>query len=523
MTPRPDPDLLLAIDAGTQSVRALVFDRSGHLLARAAVPLDPPFTAPEPGWAEQAPLAYWQALAQACQALWQQHGVAPQRIAALALTAQRGTVVCAAEDGTPLRPAIVWPDQRLCSAPPPLGPLWSTLFALAGARTLLRNLQRQAEANWLAQHEGALWLRTARYTLLSGWLTHRLVGDWVDSAAGQVGYLPFDYRHQRWAGRFSWRWRALAVRPSQLPRLVPPGTRVGGLTAAAAAALGLPAALPVVAAAADKACEVLGCGLLEPGTAHLSFGTTATINTTQPRYVEVQRLLPAYPAALPGAFNTEVHIARGFWLVSWFKNEFAHEERRLAAERGVPAESLFEDLLAATPPGAMGLTVLPTWSPGLREPGPEAKGAVIGFGDVHTRAHLYRALIEGLVFALRAGGARIERRLGQRITRLVVSGGGAQSDGALQIAADVFNLPAERPAVSEASGLGAAMLAAAAMGWFADVPAAVRAMARSGSRCTPDPAHAALYEALFQQVHRPLYGRLQPLFRRLRRITGYPA
>ena len=165
-------DLLLAVDVGTQSVRAVVFDRAGTLLARSQVLLTPPFDAPVPGWAEQAPAVYWQALADACQRLWQHDGIAPQRIAALAVTTQRGTVVCADADGTPLRPAIVWPDQRLCSAPPALGPLWDTLFGLAGARDLLRNLQRQAEANWLAQHEAALWRRTARFTLLSGWISH---------------------------------------------------------------------------------------------------------------------------------------------------------------------------------------------------------------------------------------------------------------------------------------------------------------------------------------------------------------
>lgn len=518
----PAPDQLLAIDVGTQSVRAIVFDRGGHLLARAQVLLVPPFTAPEPGWAEQAPAVYWQAVAEACGALWRHHGMAPARIAALTLTAQRGTVVCAAEDGTPLRPAIVWPDQRLCSAPPPLGPLWSTLFGVAGARDLLRNLQRQAEANWLAQHDAALWQRTARFTLLSGWLSHCLVGDWVDSAASQVGYLPFDYRRQQWARPWDWHWRALALRREQLPRLVAPGTPLGPLSAKAAAALGLPAGLPVIAAAADKACEVLGCGALDPGTAHLSFGTTATINTTQPKYLEVQRLLPAYPAALPGAFNTEIQIARGFWLVSWFKQEFGAAERAQAAELGVSAESLFDALIAAVPPGSMGLTLQPYWSPGLRDPGPEAKGAIIGFGDVHTRAHLYRAMIEGLVYGLRAGRERTEAKLKRRLTRLVISGGGAQSDGAVQIAADVFNLPAERPQVAEASALGAAMLAATALGWYPGVAEAARAMAHGGARFEPVAANVAIYEALYSQVYRPLYGRLRPLYRRIRRITGYP-
>jgi sugar (pentulose or hexulose) kinase len=516
------PDLLLAIDVGTQSVRAVVFDRSGALLARAQTVLAPAFDAPQPGWAEQHADVYWMAMQQGCQTLWTAHGVRPERIAGLAVTTQRGTVVCASADGTPLRPAIVWPDQRLCSAPPPLGPVWSTLFRAAGAHDLLHQLQRQSEANWLAQHEAALWQRTERFVLLSGWLGHRLVGEWVDSVASQVGYLPFDYRRQQWARARDWKWRALAVRPGQLPRLIRPGTPLGTLADNAAAALGLPRGLPVIAAAADKACEVLGCGVLEPDTAHLSFGTAASINTLQPRYLEVQRLLPAYPAALPGAFNTEVHIQRGFWLVSWFKHEFGLPEQARAKELGVSVESLFEDLLRAVPAGSMGLLLQPFWSPGLRDPGPEAKGAIVGFGDVHTRAHLYRAIIEGLLYGLRAGRERIEARLKRPLLRLVVSGGGAQSDGAMQIAADVFKLPAERPAHAEASALGAAMLCASGLGWFADPRDAVRAMARPGRRFEPDPAAARTYDALYREVYDPLYVRLQPLYRRIRSITGYP-
>jgi hypothetical protein len=132
------------------------------------------------------------------------------------------------------------------------------------------------------------------------------------------------------------------------------------------------------------------------------------------------------------------------------------------------------------PPGSLGLMLQPFWNPGIKVPGPEAKGAVIGFGEVHTRAHLYRAILEGLAYALREGKERIERRGGTRIERVRVSGGGSQSDAAMQITANVFNLPTERPHLFETSGLGAAIVAAVGLGLHPDFATAVREMTRVG-------------------------------------------
>lgn len=513
---------LLAIDVGTQSTRALIFDARGELVARAQVPVEP-YVSPRPGWAEQDPEVWWRAMVEACRQLRE---AAPDdfgRVDGLALTTQRATMICADEDGRPLRPAIVWLDQRRCTRPPPLGPVWTALLKLAGAGDLVAHFQREAECNWLAEHEPEVWRRTRRFVFLSGWLLHRLTGHWRDSIGSQVGYVPFDYRRQRWASVRDFKWRALAVDRAQLPELVAPGTPLGGLLAEPAGALGLPAGLPVVAAAADKACEVLGSGAIEPDVAALSFGTTATVNTTQARYVEVQRMLPAYPAAVPGHWNTEIQIYRGFWLVSWFKREFAHREAELAARRGVPVESLFDDLVREVPPGSMGLMLQPYWSPGVRNPGPEAKGAVIGFGDVHTRAHFYRAILEGLVYGLRSGAEQIERRTGRRLRCAVVSGGGSQSDVAMQITADVFDRPAIRPHVHETSGLGAAINLAVGLGVHPDYPQAIAAMTRPGAEFRPDPDAAGRYEALYREVWLRMYPRLAPLYRSIRRITGYPA
>jgi sugar (pentulose or hexulose) kinase len=209
-------------------------------------------------------------------------------------------------------------------------------------------------------------------------------------------------------------------------------------------------------------------------------------------------------------------------MVSWFKREFGLREKRLAEQQGIAPEVLFDELLKEVPPGSMGLTLQPYWSPGLREPGPEAKGAIIGFGDVHTRAHIYRAIIEGLAYALRAGKERVEKRTGTAIQTLRVSGGGSQSDQAMQITADVFGLAAERLHTCETSGLGAAINAAVGVGLHSDYTSAVSAMVHKGEVFTPLADNRAIYNQLFNDVYQKMYARLNPIYRSIRDITGYP-
>lgn len=512
---------VLAIDNGTQSVRAIIIDQHGNIVAQGREELQPYFSG-QPGWAEQHCDYYWQALTIACEKLWQHSPVAATELSAITVTTQRGTVVCLDSEGKPLRPAIIWLDQRLVEHNPPLSWHWRTLFRLLGASATVNQFRQKAQANWLARHEPALWQKTAKYLLLSGYLSYRLTGEFTDSTAAQVGYLPFDYKKQRWANKRDWKWQALAVKPEQLPTLKAPGQRLGHITADAAATLGVPVGLPLLAAASDKACEILGCGGVSPDIGCMSYGTTATINTTNCIYTEAVRFMPAYPSAIAGQYSTEVMIYRGFWLVSWFKQQFGLREQQQADKQGTSAEQLFDQLLAEVPAGAMGLMLQPYWSPGAREPGPEAKGAMIGFGDVHNRAHMYRAILEGLAYALREGKERLERKNGVPVRLLRVSGGGSQSDVVLQLTADVFNLPVERPHTYETSALGAAITAMVGLGVYPNMDAAISGMTRLGKRFEPQPETAAIYQRLYSDVYLYMYRQLKPLYQRIQQITGYP-
>jgi sugar (pentulose or hexulose) kinase len=516
-------DLILAIDNGTQSIRALVFDLEGSLLAKSRVALTPYFSQ-KPGWAEQQPDYFWDMLCQACRQLWasEQGAVLRERLAGVGLTTQRSTLINVDKDGRPLRPAMVWLDQRRTPGQKPVGGWWGLAFRLAGMSDTVAYLQAEAEANWVRTNQPDIWARTYKYLYLSGYLTYRLTGLFVDSVGCQVGYMPFDYKGLHWAGKSDWKWQAVPMDEALLIDLVPPAGQLGVITMQAAAETGIPEGLPLIAAAADKACEVIGAGCLEPDQACLSYGTTATINITHKKYIEPIPLIPPYPSAIPRAYNLETQIYRGFWMVSWFKQEFGLHEQHLAEQRGVEPEVLFDELVQQVPPGSMGLVLQPYWSPGLKVPGPEAKGAVIGFGDVHTRAHLYRAILEGLAYALREGKERTEKRTHVPITELRVSGGGSQSDAALQITADIFGLPAVRPHLYETSGLGAAIDAAVGLGLQPDFDTAVKSMTHNSRTFEPIKRNHEVYDRLYREVYKKMYQRLKPLYESIQEITGYP-
>ncbi len=512
---------IFTIDNGTQSVRALLFDLEGNLIGKGKQELDPYFS-DKPGWAEQHPEYYWDSLKIASDKLWSSVDIDRSDIAGVSVTTQRGTVINLDKNGKPLRPAIIWLDQRHAAIEGPIRGKWGLLFKLARVDDVIKRFREKSQAIWIKQNQPEIWDKTHKYLLLSGYLTYRLTGNYIDSVGSQVGYIPFDYKKLKWASKSDWRWAMLSMTPDMLPELVQPGESMGEITVEASLQTGVPVGTPVIASASDKACEIIGSGGNKPHIGCMSYGTTATINMTSKRYVESIPYMPPYPSAIPDFFCSEVMIYRGFWMVSWFKKEFGQREQKIAEEKGIEPEQLFDELVNKVPAGSMGLMLQPYWSPGVREPGPEAKGGIIGFGDVHTRAHIYRAILEGLAYALREGKEKIEKRSGQKITQLRVAGGGSQSDAAMQLTADIFGIPAERPHTYETSGLGAAIDVAVGLGIYPDFDVAVEKMTRVGDVFIPNPETAQKYDRLYKEVYLNMYKQLQPLYRSIRDITGYP-
>lgn len=511
---------ILAIDCGTQSLRVLLFSPNGELLAKARE-IYTPYVSRRPGWAEQDPEIYWSALCKACNRLRQEHGDLLAGIAGVGVTSQRNTMISVDRRGTCLRPAILWLDQRKARSAIASAGLLKNALRLVRMDALVTGIQSEGKCNWIQQQQPRIWEATFKYLQVSGFLNYRLTGRFADATASQIGHLPFNYRKMRWARRFEPGAMLFPVEREKLPELVPPGDPLGTVTPRAARQTGIPAGVPVIACGSDKGCETLGCGIVDPTAASLSFGTTATVQTTSRRYFEPIRWMPAYPALMPGRYNPEVEIFRGYWMITWFKNEFAYREILEARDQGIPVEQILDRLLVRTPPGAMGLMAQPYWAPGLTLP--DAKGAIIGFGDVHTRAHVYRAIVEGLGFALYDGLARIEKAGGTKIRKAAVSGGASRSDEICRITADIFNLPMVKGKTHETSGLGAAIVTAVGTGIHASFEAALGCMVSEHKVFEPAPDRADLYRRLYRRVYCKIYKAMAPLYAEIKQITGYPA
>ncbi len=521
MRSKKNDECVISIDAGTQSIRASLIDFRGNIIQIVKNEIKPYYSL-NPGWAEQDPEYFWKVLARTCKKLMSSLAVKKESILGITLTTQRNTMISLDTHGKPLRPAFVWLDRRTAKTES-----WPPLYLriplqLIGLNDIAIYGMMECEANWIYQNQRDIWDRTDKFLFLSGYLTYRLCGEYTDSTGNQVGYVPFNYKKHEWASDFDLKWKMFHIEKKQLPRLVKPGEYLGHISRQASKETGLPQGLPIIAAAADKACEVLGSGCISPDIACLSFGTTATIETTNREYVEIIPFLPSYPSAIPESYNTEVMIYRGYWMVSWFKHEFCQNEIDLARKKTITPEVLLDKMAGSIPPGSMGLMLQPFWSPGVKVPGPEAKGSIIGFGDVHTKAHVYRAILEGLSYALKEGAIRTEKRNKVKIEKIRVSGGGSQSRTAMQLTADIFNMAAEKPHTYETSALGAAIDAAVGLKIFGDFKSAINSMTRTGEVFDPIPENSRIYEELFNEVYMKMYKQMKPLYENIRSITDYP-
>lgn len=490
--------LVLGVDCSTTACKAVLWgpDGAAHGEGRAPIGLLNP--APD-AW-EQDPRRYVEALTEATRAALAAAGPdAAGRLDAMCVTHQRETVVFVDDAGEPLAPAIVWMDARGAAE------VEAARRAIGEAR--LHELSGKVPCTTPSMYKimAALGrdagLRAARPRALDvhAFLTEALTGERVTSVASADPMGLVDMRSRAWAPELV---ELAGLSIDRLPRLVDPGELAGRLRHDVASSMGLPAGLPVVAGAGDGQAAGLGAGVLSPGRAYLNLGTALVAGVPSATYA-LARAFRTLTAAYPGGYLLETDLLGGTFSVNWFV------ERLLGVPQADAAAAIarLDRDARAVPPGASGLLMLP-YLCGVMNPywRPDASGALVGLRGDHGPAEVFRAIVEGLALEQRLHLEGVEAATERAIDELVVMGGGSTSDLFCQIVADATGKRVTRSRTSEASCLGAGVLAATHAGWRSGpdaIGACASAMTGTGASFEPGAARS-IYDRL-AGVHRGLY------------------
>ncbi len=493
--------LYLGIDVSTTATKALLIDGDGDVAAVASTPHT--LQTPRPLWSEQDPAAWWRAAQQSIRQALDACDAAGGEVAAVGLTGQMHGLVLLDAHGEVLRPAMLWNDGRA-------GAECDWIRDRVGLDRLVACTGNDAfegftapKLLWVRRHEPDVYGRVAQVLLPKDYVRYCLTGNYATDRAGAGGTLLLDLERRDWSDELL---QVLDVPRAWLPPTHEGPEVTGAITAEAAAATGLLAGPPVVAGGGDQAAQAVGVGAVRPGVMGLTLGTSGVVfaPTDQPLVAREGRA-HAFPPAVPGRWHLMGVMLSAAGSLRWYRDTFAPE---------VAYDSLLAEA-ADVPPGADGLSFLPYLS-GERTPhaNPHATGVFFGLTLRHERAHVTRAVLEGVAFGLR-DNLRLLREAGVPAPEeMRVSGGGARSSLWRQILADVLNVPLVSLQTTEGAAYGAALLAGVGAGRWPSAEAACEATVPTGAATEPEAETVAQYEEIYHSF-RELYPRMEPLFRRL--------
>lgn len=509
----------IVIDGGTQNIKAFIFNENGVEVLGKVHPVVPYFST-SPDFAEQDMEAYVAILKKITKELIEESGIDKKEFSGVAITTHRSTIVPVDMEGRAIRFAITWLDERKVKGLTLPGGIYSLMFLLTGMRYTLNEYQRRSKFNWLKVNDPENYKKTYKFLTTSSFIFHALTGEFKDCYSMIVGLFPIDLKRLQWHG-MKVIYDIFGVERERLPDLVGPTEIAGYVGKSGSLEFGIPEGLPVFICAGDKQLELLGAGGIYEDIAEISYGTAAVIEIYTEKYITHPKMdFFTWGAGIPHKWTLEGFVGKGYWMVSWFLNEFCKHEMKVATDSGVAPEDLLDMELSKVPPGSMGLMLQPYWSPFVYDP--KSRGAIIGFSSVHTRAHVYRAIVEGIGFELRRLKEVIESYSKKKVKEIRVGGGGSRSNDILQITADLFNLPVKRMHTENLAALGAAIDLTVGMGIYKDFEEAVHNMVREKDVFLPNPENVKIYDQLFRDVYLKIYPALSPLYHRVSDITGYP-
>lgn len=486
----------LGIDISTTAAKALLIDAAGVVIQVASTPIS--LSTPRPLWSEQDPELWWQAVVQSLQQVLAHSSCSAADIKAIGLTGQMHGLVCVDKTGTVLRPAMLWNDQRS-------GEQCDQIRSIVGKQRLIDITGNDALTGftapkllWVQTHEPDVYARIDQILLPKDYIRYRLSGEYATDKAGAAGTLLLDVRSRDWSADIL---QALDLPAAWFPRTYEGTAVTGTISKQAAAETGLQVGTAVVAGGGDQAAGAVGVGAVQPGILSLVLGTSGVVfaPTDQP-FIEPDGLLHAFCHAVPDSWHLMGVMLSAAGSLQWFHDTLA-------------PETPFEQLLAAAgeiSPGAEGLIFLP-YLTGERTPHPDpyARAGFIGLTRAHTRAHMTRALLEGVAYGLRDIVSLIRQAGLRDIQQVRISGGGARSQAWCQIVADVLELELVTVNTTEGAAYGAALLAAVGLGNWSSVEQACAAVIETGKTIVLQAGNAKVYGALYP-LYRNLYHALKP-------------
>ena len=496
---------LIGIDVGTGGSRAVLIDAAGRIVASATVE-HKPFVSLQPGWAEQDPNDWWHASAAAIRSAINKSGVPAEEIKAVGLSGQMHGAVLLDQSDQVLRPAIIWCDQRSADQ-------CRSLTTIVGSRRLIELTSNPALTGftlpkllWVRDHEPETWQRVRSVLLPKDYVRFKLTGDKATDVADASGTLLLNVSARRWSTEML---AATEVNANVLPRVYESQEITGSVSQAAADETGLQAGTPVIAGAGDQAAGAVGLGIVRPGMISATIGTSGVVfAATNMPALDPQGRVHTFCHAIPERWHV-MGVTQGAGLsLRWFRDQFGIQTDDVSG--GDPYDSLTAEA-ARVPPGADGLL----WAPylmGERTPhlDPDARAALVGLTASHTRAHVVRAILEGVAFSLR-DSFEILKQLNVPCETIRLGGGGARSELWRQIQADIYGHEVETVEAEEGAAYGVAILAGVATGAWSTVDAACDEIVRTRSRVKPDPPAAKLLDRQYQS-YVALYPALRSIF-----------
>jgi len=475
-------EVVVGIDSSTTATKAIAWDPSGKKIAEGNSPIR--LFSPKPYYYEQDPDDWWHSMAESLKKLT--HQLDKERITALAIANQRETFVGFNKDGKPVRPAIIWLDER-CKG-------HVDKFASGIGEDRIHQITGKPKdyapvvyrLAWMKENEKDLFMKVSKFCDVHTCLVYKLTGHYKTSWASADSMGIFDLEKKVWSGEILHR---LNITRQQLPVAYSPGSVLGYVTETAAEVTGLKTGTMVVAGGGDGQAAGLGVNALRPERAYLNMGTAIVSGTYAEDYM-VNRSFRTIACCSGAGYYCETSLRSGTFLIDWFIQQVLKIDPALKPDIYRQLEEEAEQLK----PGSEGLMILPYWN-AVMNPywDPDARGCIIGLSSVHHRGHLYRAILEGIAMEQSLATKAVESATGERTEEFAIIGGGAKSKLWRQIIADATNKKILNMSFDEASCLGAGISAAVAAGWFPTFEEAAKNMVHVKEITMPIPQNAELY------------------------------